>query len=80
MAKHYHVFGAAEACKRCWLGVGAGLSLGPSSAYSSCQEAGFDLSQPGMGGGGACGRPTVDVITPALSTTADICLTRALPP
>lgn len=23
MAKHYHVFIAAEACKRCWLGVGA---------------------------------------------------------
>lgn len=22
MAKHYHVFSAAEACKRCWLGVG----------------------------------------------------------
>lgn len=23
MAKHYHVFIAAEACKHCWLGVGA---------------------------------------------------------
>lgn len=55
-------------------GLGPGL-FGPGSVYFSCQEAGLSES---AGDGGTCGQAAVDVITPALSTTADICLTRAL--
>lgn len=44
MAKHYHVFSAAEACKHCWLGVlGPGV-FGPGLNYFSCQEAGLSES------------------------------------
>lgn len=79
MAKRYHVSSAAEACKRCWLGVGCLGFLGPARSILVVRRRQVCVSQPGMGGpvGGACGRATVDVITPALSTAADICLTRA---
>lgn len=58
--------------------VGWGLGpefLGPGSVYFSCQAVGLYES---AGDEGSVARAAVDVITPALSTTADICLTRAL--
>lgn len=80
MAKHYHVFSAAEACKRCWLGAGGRGFLGLARSIFVVRRQ-VSVSQPGMVGvGGACGQATVDVITPALSTATDICLTRALSP
>lgn len=42
MAKHYHVFSAAEACKHCWLGVGG--VFGPGSIYFSFPEEALSLS------------------------------------
>lgn len=55
MAKRYHVFRAAEACKqRCWLGVGCRGFLGLARSYFSCQEAGLCES---AGDGGPVARP-----------------------
>lgn len=42
MAKYYHVFSAAEACKRCWPGGGAGWVrglFGLGLNFFTCQEA-----------------------------------------
>lgn len=60
-------------------GWGQGF-FGPSLVYFSCQEAGLSESVGDVWGGGGFAQDTPNVITPALSTTADICLTRALCP
>lgn len=55
MAKHYHVFSAAEACKHCWLGVGGFSGLVRSilvfqRKLSLFLSLSVSLSQPGMRG------------------------------
>lgn len=53
MPKHYHVFSVAEACKRCWLGVGVGVWVGVGvGAWLRLFQlsGGRSLSQPGVGG------------------------------
>lgn len=49
MPKHCHVFIAAEACKRYWLGVGARDFLGLARSIFVVRRQ-VSLSQPGMGG------------------------------
>lgn len=80
MAKHYHVFSAAEACKLAggwdWHFFWLRLEFFWLRTILVVRRQVFESAWDGWG---TRGRATVDVIISAFSTTADICLAPLLP-